>query len=139
MTKKRSIFFDEWQACLRAHYAYVIHEQDMITLPTLREVLLNTGLSDNDLIILEDMPLDDAPGSEPDAAPVDYDDVDEISDAADAAPDSDADFAADDDADDFEADPDLDEFEPADEYDDSGDGDWDPPPDEDAPEQLSLF
>jgi hypothetical protein len=46
---KRSIFFDAWQACLRAHYIHVIRTNDAITEPTLRAVLLQSGLSEDDL------------------------------------------------------------------------------------------
>jgi hypothetical protein len=46
---KRSIFFDAWQACLRAHYVHVIRTSDVVTEPTLRAVLLQSGLSDDEL------------------------------------------------------------------------------------------
>jgi hypothetical protein len=46
---KRSIFFDAWQACLRAHYVHVIRTSDAVTEPTLRAVLLQSGLSDDEL------------------------------------------------------------------------------------------
>ena len=49
-----SLFFDEWQACLRAHYIYVIRAQDAVTEPTLRSVLLHSGLSEDDLIALQE-------------------------------------------------------------------------------------
>lgn len=45
----RSIFFDEWQKCLHAHYLHVLRERDAITEPTLRRVLLNTGLTEAEL------------------------------------------------------------------------------------------
>lgn len=45
----RSIFFDEWQKCLHAHYVHVLRERDAITEPTLRRVLLNTGLAEAEL------------------------------------------------------------------------------------------
>jgi hypothetical protein len=48
-TPARSLFFDDWQACLRAHYMHVIRSNDAVTEPTLRQVLLHTGLSENDL------------------------------------------------------------------------------------------
>jgi len=44
-----SVFFDHWQACLRAHFVYVLRIDDHITEPTLRDVLLHTGLSEADL------------------------------------------------------------------------------------------
>lgn len=49
MNAKRSLFFDEWQACLRAHYIYVIRANDMVTEPTLRSVLLQSGLTEDGL------------------------------------------------------------------------------------------
>jgi len=49
-----SIFFDEWQDCLRSHYIYVIRADDQITEPTLRRVLLQTGLNEDDLEALRD-------------------------------------------------------------------------------------
>lgn len=48
-TESRSIFFDEWQACLRSHYIHVLRADDGITEPTLRAVLLHTGLTARDL------------------------------------------------------------------------------------------
>ena len=39
------LFFEEWRACLRAHYQYVVRTEDEVTEPTLREVLQLTGLS----------------------------------------------------------------------------------------------
>lgn len=65
MSEKRSIFFDEWQACLRAHYRFVIQDNDTVTEPTLRHVLLQTGLAEDELDALAeeacaDVPLDSA-------------------------------------------------------------------------------
>lgn len=54
MTSKRSIFFDEWQACLRAHYIHVIRTNDAVTERTLRSVLRQSGLTDADLQRLVD-------------------------------------------------------------------------------------
>jgi hypothetical protein len=51
---ERSIFFDEWQACLRAHYKYVVCAHDPITEPTLRRVLLQTGVSEDEILALQD-------------------------------------------------------------------------------------
>jgi hypothetical protein len=53
MSDRRSIFFDEWQACLRAHYVYVLRTNDTVTEPTLRQVLRQTGLTDEDLAALQ--------------------------------------------------------------------------------------
>jgi hypothetical protein len=50
---EQSIFFDEWQACLRAHYKYVICAHDPVTEPTLRRVLLRTGVSEDEIIALQ--------------------------------------------------------------------------------------
>lgn len=49
MAPKGTLFFDEWQACLRAHYIHVIRTQDTVTEPTLRHVLLTTGLTEDEL------------------------------------------------------------------------------------------
>jgi hypothetical protein len=54
MTEKSSIFFGEWRACLRAHYKYVIQVNDTVTEPTLRAVLLQSGLTDDELRALID-------------------------------------------------------------------------------------
>ncbi len=43
------LFFEEWRACLRAHYQYVVRTEDTVTEPTLREVLLLTGLSEHEI------------------------------------------------------------------------------------------
>lgn len=70
MTRSRSLFFDDWQDCLRAHYVHVVRTQDTLTQPTLRQVLLNTGLSEDDLRALEAYALDQPP---PDPAAEDAD------------------------------------------------------------------
>jgi hypothetical protein len=71
MTKRHSIFFDEWQACLHAHYVHVVRTQDAVTEPTLRHVLLQTGLDEADVQALHEQAqalglLD--PGAEPEWA-----------------------------------------------------------------------
>jgi hypothetical protein len=48
----RGPFFEDWQACLRAHYLYVVRARDAVTEPTLRAVLLNTGMTEHDLDVL---------------------------------------------------------------------------------------
>jgi hypothetical protein len=53
MSDKRSIFFDEWQACLRAHYVHVLRSDDSVTEPTLRHVLHQTGIADEELAALQ--------------------------------------------------------------------------------------
>jgi hypothetical protein len=54
MSDTHSLFFDEWQACLRAHYVYVLRAGDHVTEPTLRQVLLQTGLGEEDLRALQE-------------------------------------------------------------------------------------
>jgi hypothetical protein len=54
MSDQHSLFFDEWKACLRAHYVYVLRAGDHVTEPTLRQVLLQTGLSEEDLQALQE-------------------------------------------------------------------------------------
>jgi hypothetical protein len=44
-----SIFADEWRECLREHYMYVIRERDEITRPTLTNVMLEAGFSEDEL------------------------------------------------------------------------------------------
>lgn len=66
MTPKGTLFFDEWQACLRAHYIHVIRTHDAVTEPTLRYVLLTTGLTEADLAALRAAALD-APDEQPGA------------------------------------------------------------------------
>jgi len=65
MTMKRSIFFDEWQSCLRAHYIYVVRTNDKVTEPTLRSVLLHTGLTEDDIEALREQALALDPDSPP--------------------------------------------------------------------------
>jgi len=42
-------FYTEWQACLRAHYQHVLREQDLVTEPTLHNVLLETGVTETEI------------------------------------------------------------------------------------------
>lgn len=46
MSDNRGQFFNEWRACLQAHFMYVVCTQDEITEPTLREVLMDAGVSE---------------------------------------------------------------------------------------------
>jgi hypothetical protein len=46
---RRSIFFEEWKAGLRAHYLHVVRINDQVTEPTLRQVLLDAGVSENEI------------------------------------------------------------------------------------------
>jgi hypothetical protein len=143
------IFFDDWQACLRSHYIYVIRAGDGVTEPTLRHVLLHSGVDEAELQALRAQaealgPLDsDAPADivrdpAPDAAPA----VDPVGDdlaedrgeigAADAAFDE-VDLPPEEEI----GEPDDGRFDEDDEdgiYDDEGDGE--PPV---ASNQLSLF
>ncbi len=48
------LFFEEWRACLRAHYRYVVRTEDAVTEPTLREVLLLTGLAQEEIDALRE-------------------------------------------------------------------------------------
>jgi len=77
MSPNDSVFFDEWQACLRAHYMYVIRTNDTITEPTLRSVLLATGLSEDELAALREQ----ARGAEGEA----HEAVESVEAAADVA------------------------------------------------------
>jgi hypothetical protein len=44
-----SPFYEEWRACLRSHYQYVIQNNDLVTEPTLRGVMIETGFTEADL------------------------------------------------------------------------------------------
>jgi hypothetical protein len=89
MSPKRSIFFEEWQSCLRAHYVHVLRVEDDVTEPSLRHVLLHTGLQADDLDALHaeagieraiEPPADDLPPETVPLEPVDeleYDEEDE--------------------------------------------------------------
>jgi|GEM_PF-1438484 len=48
-SKNRSVFFDEWKACLREHYLHVVTTDDHVTEPTLRDVLIKTGFTPADI------------------------------------------------------------------------------------------
>ncbi len=61
MSDNRSLFFDEWQACLRAHYIHVVRTNDTVTEPTLRHVLHQTGLTDEELAHLRAIALASPP------------------------------------------------------------------------------
>ena len=60
------IFFKEWQACLRAHYQYVVRINDTVTEPTLRAVLLQSGLTEDELHALAEEALAEGPPDEGD-------------------------------------------------------------------------
>ncbi len=42
---ERSVFFDDWRDCLRSHFFHVVKIRDEVTEPTLRNVLLEAGVS----------------------------------------------------------------------------------------------
>lgn len=64
-----SIFADDWRACLREHYMYVVRTGDRVTLPSLTQVMYEVGFTDDELAELrllatmraDDMPADYAP------------------------------------------------------------------------------
>lgn len=70
MSDSRGIFFDDWQACLRAHYVHVLRANDAITERTLRGVLLQSGVTEAELAALHDRALALGP-LEPDVDHVD--------------------------------------------------------------------
>ena len=53
MSDTRSIFYDEWRACLHAHYLHVIRTGDVVTEPTLRHVLVQAGLNPEEVTTLQ--------------------------------------------------------------------------------------
>lgn len=54
MKLQSSIFHDEWVACLREHYLYVIRSNDAGTEPSLRTVMRDTGFSDEEIDAIAD-------------------------------------------------------------------------------------
>ncbi|NDJ79097.1 MAG: hypothetical protein GYB65_22835 [Chloroflexi bacterium] len=54
MESTHSIFFEEWRACLRAHYMHVVRSGDTIAEPTLRQVLVQAGLRESELDAIRD-------------------------------------------------------------------------------------
>jgi len=47
-----NLFKQDWQDCLRAHYAYVVREQDMNNERSLVTVLLQTGFDQEDIDLM---------------------------------------------------------------------------------------
>lgn len=45
----RSVFYEDWRACLRSHYKHVVLAGDTVTEPSLRSVLKETGFTDQEL------------------------------------------------------------------------------------------
>ena len=68
----KSIFADEWRDCLRAHYTYVVRNNDKLTERTLRGVMFEAGFTEAELTELtvratmraEDMDADFVPDLE---------------------------------------------------------------------------
>ena len=46
---KRSVFADEWRRSLRAQYQHVAQTGDMVTLPSLTDVMLQVGFGEDEL------------------------------------------------------------------------------------------
>ncbi len=46
---RQSPFSEEWRRCLKEHYMFVIRERDEVTRPTLEQVLLRTGIREEEL------------------------------------------------------------------------------------------
>lgn len=44
-----SIFADDWRDCLKAHYSYIVHEQDVRTERTLLGVMQDVGFNEDEL------------------------------------------------------------------------------------------
>jgi hypothetical protein len=49
MAGQRSLFYEDWRACLRAHYMHVIRTNDRVTESTLRDVLAQVGFSEDEI------------------------------------------------------------------------------------------
>ena len=47
--QRRSIFFDDWRECLRSHFFHVVKINDAVTEPTLRNVLMDAGISPEEI------------------------------------------------------------------------------------------
>jgi hypothetical protein len=45
----KSIFYENWRDCLRAHYMHVIKQGDQVTEPTLHNVLLSVGFTETEI------------------------------------------------------------------------------------------
>lgn len=49
MTDNRSIFYEDWRECLKSHYTHVISHNDHVTEPTLHNVLLRVGFTEEEI------------------------------------------------------------------------------------------
>jgi hypothetical protein len=72
----QDIFADDWRECLRAHYKYIIGNNDKVTEKSLNEVMAQAGFTEADLYEMRlevTMHVDDS-GADyvPDAAVVEY-------------------------------------------------------------------
>lgn len=69
MAKQQSVFYEDWRACLRAHYMHVVGAGDKVTEPTLKNVLLRVGFSEDEIaemaVIARMRDVDAAPGELP--------------------------------------------------------------------------
>ncbi len=69
MAKHQSVFYEDWRACLRAHYMHVISVGDKATEPTLKNVLLRVGFSEEEIaemaVIARMRDVDATPGELP--------------------------------------------------------------------------
>lgn len=52
-----NVFFEDWQQCLREHYLHVVRNDDQVTEPSLREVLLQNAFTVAQLSHLYDLAL----------------------------------------------------------------------------------
>lgn len=46
-------FYEEWRACLRSHYTFVLEVGDHVTEPSLRGVLFETGFTESEVFTLQ--------------------------------------------------------------------------------------
>ncbi|GAB4568864.1 MAG: hypothetical protein Kow0077_00420 [Anaerolineae bacterium] len=49
MSDNQSIFHEDWRDCLKAHYMYVVQHDDRVTEPSLHEILLRVGFSEDEI------------------------------------------------------------------------------------------
>ncbi len=50
--EERSIFYEDWRACLRAHYIYVLRVADVDNESSLYTVLRDTGFNDEEIMTM---------------------------------------------------------------------------------------
>ena len=61
MSQNKSIFYDEWRACLKEHYLHVVRIGDSITEPSLREVLLDMGFAEEEIQAIQEEGNEESP------------------------------------------------------------------------------